>query len=339
MDWKKRIGIALIVLGIWIIVAAGVITGAVVGLERENLFGVLGIMVLVLGVLVIAVARKLEQMVDEGSGILDVPEFFERIMKKKKDDGEIYLILDTSVVLGKNPAQLGDYLQKIKDKNVVVLTPESVLDEIYTLHHGEDLYSDSAYLQLTKKDKRSKELRRVVEENTEDLDGFKEYRQKARAYLERTDKPTLARELGPYVKRAQQGKLQDLNPTEAEKIHELAFRMRKQLGKDMEFKDFGAVDSVSNIFEHIGDYLSRLDVSDGDVDSIAMALCVADQGGKVLVAERDIDLRQAVEIIKAEDQKISRNLDFVEPYAQDYRPSEKRKKQLADYAKKAYAEV
>jgi len=57
MFWKKGLGIGLIFTGVYLILTNAVLTGAVIGFKQENLLGMFGVLVLVVGSIFI-LARK-----------------------------------------------------------------------------------------------------------------------------------------------------------------------------------------------------------------------------------------------------------------------------------------
>lgn len=65
MSWKRGFGAGLIFIGIFIIAAARVLTGAVVGARPNNFLGLLGIFVLVFGIVLVLATETLERKVGE----------------------------------------------------------------------------------------------------------------------------------------------------------------------------------------------------------------------------------------------------------------------------------
>jgi len=53
-----------------------------------------------------------------------------------------------------------------------------------------------------------------------------------------------------------------------------------------------------------------------------------------LIGEKDIDLRQAVELIKAEKPEMGKNIDIVEPYKKEYQITEEKIKDLTHRLKR-----
>ena len=50
---------------------------------------------------------------------------------------------------------------------------------------------------------------------------------------------------------------------------------------------------------------------------------IAKSGYHAIIGEKDIDFRQAIELIKEEDPELGKNMDFVEPYKKEYVSSKK----------------
>ena len=61
LNWKKVLGIVLLIFGGFIIFSKESLTGAVIGLEEPNYFGIFGIAVFVAGIVLLFFARKREE--------------------------------------------------------------------------------------------------------------------------------------------------------------------------------------------------------------------------------------------------------------------------------------
>ncbi len=279
MSWKRGLGIGLIFAGILIIAFARILTGAVVGVKQENYLGIFGVLVLVAGILLVLITKTLEERVG-------IRELESRIRKKEQDRKKISLILDTSAILSYNKEEIEEILMNYEN----VFIPDSVLKEI-----------------------RSFDVRKMVEANSEDIEGYEKYRKIARVYLEKTDKPQLRKELLPYLK----DERVISSGSERVKINKLTERLRRTMLKEKGLDEEG-VRYLRSDKRDILDYLKNCNVSKIDVDVLAMALYEARCGQHAIVGERDIDLRQAIDLIKKEHPKLGKNLDYVEVYEREY---------------------
>lgn len=282
MDWKRGLGIGLVFVGIFIIAAARAITGAIVGSAPKFLLGWFGILILIAGMILVLVSRELEDLVS-------VYEFKKRIYNKEHNKNKISLILDTSAILPYEdaPEQLEEFLKEYKNTFV----PDSVLDEIA-----------------------NPKVKSIIREHSEDIEGYEKYRETARKYLERTEKPTLRRELLPYLN----GEKHIKSGSEQVHINRVAQRIRNIMLKER--LDSGAI-GIANEYalNKIRNYLERhCKVSDADADVLAMALNESRCHQHAIVGERDIDLKQAIDLIKKERPKLGKNLDYVEVYTREY---------------------
>lgn len=279
MNWKRGLGVGLIFIGFFICLTAGVITGAVIGFSSENYLGLFGVFVLVGGILLLLIAKTLEE-------IISVPEFEERIEIREPDSNKISLILDTSAISVYPPHEVEKIISHYKN----VFVPNSVLGEIH-----------------------NPILRKIIEEKTEDIEGYEKYREVAKKYLEKTEKPILKRELLPYLN----GEKHIKSGSEKVYINRMARRIRGIMAE--EGLDSGAI-GVANEYalSKIRNYLERrCKVSDADVDVLAMALYEARYGQHAIIGEKDIDFRQAIDLIKKEHPKLGKNLDYVEVYEKE----------------------
>lgn len=333
MNWKRGIGIGLIFVGVYIILTARVLTGAVVGSSPRNFLGILGVLILVAGMLMVLITETLERKVKERGGvqiegkIVDAPVFFRRV-EERSEGSETFLVLDTSAIRCYRPNMLEIFLKKYgRDR---VLVPDSVLQELHEESKG---YNEIESMEL-RKNEYFKELRRVVETNSSEQEGFEDYREDARSYLERTEKPILKKILEPYLEKLRNGTLKDISTAEMVKLQKICNRARIVLSQKMGLTDAESVKKIGNIREIIEDYVNELEVKDTDVDVLATAMCMADNKYKVLIGEKDIDLRQAVELIKAERPEMGENMDIVEVYEGEYRITEKRIRDLSGRLKR-----
>lgn len=326
MFWKKGLGIGLIFAGIYLILTNAVLTGAIIGVGRENLLGLFGVIFLIIGG-IIFVGATLEEEVEKGSKIVGAPDFFERI-ENRTQPGNTFLVLDTSAIRSYSPDELGRYLKNYGRENVIV--PEVVLEEIY-----QDSGFRGVGKGLRRTEKYFQSLREVVEDNSSsEPEGFETYRESAEEYLERTDKPILAREFNQYLRKLRSGSLRDISASEIVRLQKMFSRARDVLSDKTGIMDSEAAVRQGNILEVVEDYVEGLRIGEGDIDVLATAMYLADQGYRVLVGEKDIDLRQAIELIKAEMPEIGKNIDIVEPYGKEYKITEEKIKYITQRLKR-----
>ncbi len=278
MSWKRGLGIGLIFAGIFIIASARVLTGAVVGVKPENYLGIFGVLVLAGGILLVLITKTLEERVG-------IEKFETRIRKKEHDKKKTSLILDTSAILPYSEGEIEELL--MSNENVFV--PDSVLEEINDF-----------------------EIKKALENNSKNIEGYEKYRKVSRGYLERTDKPQLRRELLLYLK----GEKVISSGSEKVRINKLTERLRRTMLKEKGLDEGGAM-YLRFDRSDILDYLQNCGVSEADVDVLAMALYEARGGQHAIIGERDIHLRQAVDLIKKEHPKLGKKLDYVEVYGKE----------------------
>lgn len=305
MFFKRGLGIGLIFAGIYLILTNAALTGAVIGVGEENLLGLLGFLVFIVGGIFL-LGKRLNP--NSQLEVITIEEFTKRT--ERKMTSETILVLDTSLIRAYRPEELESYLKKFEE----VIVPDSVLEELHQVE-GEVGYGRAGELSNT--GKYFRRLREVVERNSAVQEGFEEYREPARKILEQTEKPTTARELMPYVQKGKEKGLRNLTPEESDEIFN-AIKKRGRVLKNLGMPDVESLKRLDNCFEVLEDYLDKLVVKEADVDVLAYAMHNADMGYNVLVGESDIDLRQAVEILQYRDIKIGGLIDIVEPHKQEY---------------------
>jgi len=288
----KSISFLLIAIGIFIIVIQPFsITGAVIDLSSSlsRIWFFIGLGMIAGGAFLFFINKGGLEKITNESEFVQAPEFFSRIDKKEPDTKKRYLILDTSAILLYSPKEIENILQKYEN----VFVPGKILDEI-----------------------KNKELRKVIENNTEEIEGFGEYRRIARRYLQRTEKPDARRQILPYIKGKR--KIGD-SMSEQVRLNKKSYRIREIMaeeeGIDLEIAKLMPNYSMGKVQDYIREHCK---VSRADVDALATAICIAKEGYHAIIGEKDIDFRQAVELIKKEDPYIGKNLDFVEPYKREY---------------------
>ena len=277
----QKLGFLLIVIGIFIIIAqpsspTGAVIDITTSISRISFF--IGLSFIVGGiVLVITTKQTLE------SKLISSDEFARRINKIEPDANKRSIVFDTSAILPFTPSQIQELLQQYKS----VFVPDSVLDEIH-----------------------NRRLRKIVEGRTKDIKGFEKYKKIARDYLNRTEKPIMRKKLLPYLT----GEKIIESGSEQVRINNLTKRMREIMeeeGMDLSW----AKTNPQRAFAEVKSYLERhCAVSNADIDVLAMALSEGRYKQHVIVGERDIDLKQAIDLIKKEHKKIGANIDYAEPY-------------------------
>ena len=281
----KEIGFLLIAVGIFIIISQPFsTTGAVIDLSSSlsRIWFFVGLGAAALGVIFLIVGQKRLE------GIVDISELSERINSIEAGAEKRSLILDTSMILAyqDSPKQLGEVLQSYRN----VFVPDSVLDEIVNL-----------------------ELKSIIRKHSNDIDGYEKYRSSARGYLERTEKPTIRKELLPYLN----GEKEIRSGSEQVHLNKITKRLRnimKKEGKDLDW----AIISPKKTRREIKEYLKNCEVSKTDIDVLAMALYEARYKQHAIVGEKDVDLKQAIDLIKKEHPKLGKNLDYAEVYKEEY---------------------
>jgi len=276
----QKLGFLIIIIGIFIIIAQpNSPTGAVIdistAISRITFF--IGLTFIVGGTVIVVTTRQtLEKLIT-------ADEFMQKVNEIEPNKEKRSLILDTSAILSYTPHEIQDLLQQHND----VFVPDSVLDEIH-----------------------NEELAQIVENNTKDIKGFQRYRKIAAKYLDRTEKPKLRRRLLPYLN----GRKIISSGSEQVKVNEMTKRIRELManaGKDLSW----ALISPTKAITEVKEYLERhCKVSNADVDVLAMALSEGRYKQHVIIGEKDMDLKQAINLIKKDHKKIGANIDYVEPY-------------------------
>ncbi len=288
MKFRKEFGILLIFVGICIIIIQPFsMTGAVIDITTavSRVWAFIGL-AMILGGAGLLISRNtggLETIIgDVASNMVSTSEMIKRINQIEPDDKKRALVLDTSAIITYENG-IKDILDNYKD----VIAPDEVLDEIH-----------------------NKYLFNLIEDNTVSVDDYEKYQDMARDYLAKTDKPRIREELLPYLSG---GKTIE-SGSEQVRINKMTKNIRGIMGKegyDLEL----AKATPDTVLELVKEYLDKhCQVSDADVDVLAMAINRAKNGHHAIVMEKDVDFNQAIDLIKKEDPKLGKNIDYVEPY-------------------------
>ena len=287
----KTLSFLLIAIGIFIIIIQPMsTTGAVIDLSTavSRIWFFIGLGLLMAGGLFLFIGN-LEGRLNEPK-FVDVPEFFARFDKKEPDSKKRYLVLDTSAIVLYRPENIIKELQKYDN----IFVPNLIINEI-------------------KNDK----LKKIILKNTEEVEGYENYRRIARKYLQRTEKPDARRQILPYIKGKRKiGNSMSEQVRLNKKSHRIREIMAEEEGIDLEVAKLIPDYSMGKVQDYLKEHCK---VSTADVDVLATALQIAEYGHHALIGEKDIDFRQAVEIIKKENPKLGKNIDFVEPYKKEYK--------------------
>ena len=279
----QKLGLFSIIIGIFIIVVQpAVLTGAVIDISTSfsKIWFFIGFS-FIIGGITITLATRLENILEKDS--VSPQEFINRLGPNHENKS---IIVDTSLILNYDPGEIEQILKGYDN----VFIPDSVLNEIHDEH-----------------------LRGIIKKHSENLEGYEKYREIARGYLEKTEKPELRKELLPYLN----GEKEITSGSEIVKINKLTKRVRRIMATEKGIDLETAKKDPRHAIRKITNYLDRhCTVSEADVDVLAMALTAGRNKYHTIIAQRDIDLRQAVDLIKKKHKKIGSNLDYVEPYQQ-----------------------
>lgn len=118
MDWKRGLGIGLLFAGVFLILTAGALTGAVVGGKPQNLLGIFGVIVLIAGMLLIlAVEEKPEKYTVKN---------IESILEDAEGDEKVVFVLDSSGIIDYQK-DLGKIIKQYPGRAYV---PKRVFEEL-----------------------------------------------------------------------------------------------------------------------------------------------------------------------------------------------------------------
>lgn len=138
----------------------------------------------------------------------------------------------------------------------------------------------------------------------------------ARKYLEKTEKPRIRKELLPYLNGEKSLAMLE-SGSEKMRINRLSKRLREIVLEEKGLDEVGAK-YMKFDKRDVLDYLKNCKVSEADVDVLALALYEARYGQHAIIGEKDIDFKQAIDLIKKESPKLGKNLDYVEVYRKEY---------------------
>ena len=299
----KALGFVSIIVGIFLMIMQPFSpTGAVIDIStsvsRISFFA--GLVMFILGTIILLALSQLEEKrISQLEKMVGVPEFFKRVEDIEPDKNQAYLILDTSSFTNYLPSSIQNYLSRSGYENIFV--PDSVLDEIT-----------------------NPELLSAIESNTEDLEGYHKYDGIAVKLLQNSGKYLLKKELLPYLKKEKEIK----GYRETEHIRKLSRRLKEMMAKEHGiFK--GNVDKVKDyaVGAMIG-YLEDIQITKADTHVVSMGISLAEKGYHAIIGERDIDIREAIELYKAKNPKKAKYIDFIEPYEEIYHTSNQRRIEL-----------
>jgi len=285
--WIEYLSIAFISLGAFIVLFLNSsLTGFIILNEFNKTNGsFLGLFFIIGGIIFIAFNRSYQGNLESKIEIEVVPpdKFAERFFTKESVKERRSIILDTSAILSYQPQQIVQLLKKFGE----VYIPNSVLNEV-----------------------KNPQVRRLLEDFAIPLKGYEDFRTESRNILEQTEKPQLRNFLLPYLSGAKEIETR----RESSEISNKTNRIRKIMEREgWTFDDAKNYPEIA--VKKIVDYLNiNCDVSVADIDVLAMGLYRSSQGHHALIGERDIDLREAINILKKSNSKYGKNLDYVEPY-------------------------
>ncbi len=282
----KKFGFGLILLGIFIIIFqpfAG-LTGAVIDISStiSKVWFFIGLGLVGGGIVLIITGQKLEAIAEE----INVDDILSRISNIEPNKNKVALIGDASAFIKRSPPQVERILKNYKKSYV----PNSVLDEI-------------KYFPLKK----------VVEDNSYEVEGFEKYRKSAKKYLEKTEKPRMYEALAPILDDVISGnrKIGDLSPKEFQLLSQNSARLKKLARRDKFDMRGQGMSGIKKTHEYLEKHCK---VSETDVDVLATGLKMAREKYHAIVAQKDMDITQAIDLIKKEHPKIGKNLDYVDLY-------------------------
>ncbi len=287
-SFRFYLGLVFIIIGCVLLIGnfSG-ISGFAVFEGSSFVYGKIFVVLLVIGGIVLLAidgrnaAGSLERRVAED--VVSPEKFAERFYTKGSKRERSSIILDTSAIIPYDAKKLLHFLRTYGE----VYVPDSVIAEV-----------------------KDASVRKILEENTCTIGGFEKYRAISRKTLEKTEKPQLRSYLLPYLSGSKKVKTRQEQSEIASKTAKIRKIMEKE-GWTVE----EATTKPEIALARIRDYLERhCVVSNADVDVLSMALHESRRGNHALIGEKDIDLRQAVGIIKDKADKLGRNIDYIEPY-------------------------
>lgn len=252
--------------------------GAIIGISSAiPANSITGALLVLISLILFMVSGSLEDLISE-------EEFERRYEKTEPNLNRRVLILDTSLLLTYSPQELKRILKRER-----VFIPNSVLEEI-----------------------KNPNLKKLIEAQRVAPEGYSKLEEEAKKYLKNTDKHQMFLTLMPYLEARLEGKELDLNRRDVAEIKNKIGRLMK-LAREEKI-DMGGDNKT--ILKKAKEYLERhCRLSDADIDVVAIALYEAKQGKHALVGEKDIDIRQAINIIKKDNPRLGKNIDYIEPYS------------------------
>ena len=277
MEKREIINLILFLLGLFLIINSQInITGAVIGVSdlALRLSSIIGLALMLIAVtLFIAKRARLEE-------IVTMEEFGKRI----RDSSPDVVVFDTSAILDYSAVDIEAELKKYPR----VIVPESARNEI-----------------------RDPRLREIVKRNSKTIHGWESYKELARSFLEKTEKPQLYKELMPYFT----GEKKITKYSEQVRIGKLTRRVRRLMlekkGISLEVAESEPKYALGEVKKYLEQHCK---ISETDVEVLANAIYTAASGERTCVGEMDIDFRQAINLIKKERPDIGQNLFYEEPW-------------------------
>jgi rRNA-processing protein FCF1 len=275
MQKRRLAGIILLVLGLFFMLNSKAnITGAVIGASifSSKLGFMLGFSFLLVSVILMIVKDN-----EEARSLEDIAQ---DTFSKEPEKEKRALLLDTSFIreYSGDLSKLKDFLKQY-DK---IFVPKEILNEIKNYN-----------------------AQRLIKEKSREIKGYEKYMKMSTKILEQTEKPQLYKILHPYVEGVLYGTTKSLSKEELRLIQEKTARLRK-LAEEENLDISGTFkESLRKTNEYLENHCK---VSEGDAAVLASALKGASKHMHALICERDIDLRQAVDLIKKGKIEVGKNI-------------------------------
>ena len=286
-------GILFLIGAIFIASSQSGATAAVVGVSHiyGGVLYITGMFMVISAFVIFSGGRTLEhELAEEYEGesidTVSAEAFGERIRRKEPDHDKRIIVIDTSAIIKFTPEEVRRMLS-----GEHAYTTQSVLHEIH-----------------------SNALRGAVDSVTDKDVGYAELRKVARGYLEQTPKHKLYHELMPLLDERLRGKKLNYDRTEIYAFQRDIRLLLDLAGKGVIHTDQGDILMLLEAKRYLEDHCR---VSDADVDVLATALHVAKNNplSHIIIAARDTDFREAINIIKHNNPSVGKRLDYESGYS------------------------